>query len=161
MEKSEIDAVRASIIDEYTPLIDEHTAQIAELNERMNAELVLLAKIEQRLAAVTGKQKSRRTLPPGFQPEAKPPLGKERIRAAKNKISGRFSRKTLHEAVNNDGYGEMKIGTFSPYISEMIGTEIIEVQKALGSEPAVYMWAEEHEKLKAELPAKAVFDDLF
>jgi hypothetical protein len=156
MEKSEMDAVRASIIAEYT-------AQIDKLKEEMNAELVVFDKVVQRFEVVAGRpvgQKSRRTLPPGLQPEAKPPLGRDRITAAKKTISGRFSRKKLHDTVNNDGYGEMKLGTFSPYVSELIGKEIIEVQKAAGNEPAVYMWAEEYEKLQAESAPKTC-PDLF
>jgi len=148
MDKTELDAVRASIITEYQTQID-------KLKEEMNAELAALTRLEQRFKGLAGKQKSHRTkFPPGYQPEGKPPMGRERILAAKRILSGRFSRKDLHAAVNNDGHGEMKVGTFSPYVSELIGKEIVEVQKAIGNEPAVYMWRDGIETFKIESPAE-------
>jgi glycine cleavage system aminomethyltransferase T len=77
------------------------------------------------------------------------PVARERILALKKSITGRFSRKQLHDAVNKDGFGEMKEGTFSPYVSKLIGEgEIIEVEKAVGTKPSIYMWSEEYKKLQ-------------
>lgn len=152
MEKSELDAVRSNILAEYT-------AQIEKLKEQMNAELSALSRLEARFKGLAAKTKSTRTKFPNDVDltDTKAPKGRERILATKQIVSGRFSRKDIHAAVNNDGYGEMKIGTFSPYISELIGKEIIEVQSAIGNEPAVYMWADEYEKAKTESPAVGLF----
>uniref|UniRef100_C6DZD5 Uncharacterized protein n=1 Tax=Geobacter sp. (strain M21) TaxID=443144 RepID=C6DZD5_GEOSM len=144
----DIELVRQTLMANYKAKID---ALVAERDK----ELALLDRLVELSKSLPGKpqgtrsttRRSRRTkFPQGYGPdEPKKPSAKDRIRAARQILTGDFSRKQLHEAVNNDGHGEMKIGTFSPNMSQLVGSEIIEVQKATGNNPAVYRWKEQED----------------
>lgn len=157
MDKAELDAVRATIVAEYT-------SQIEKLKEQMSSELNALTRLEARFKGVTPKQTQhmfmiRKASEPEQSPSPKTPNAKKRILDARSVVTGKFSRKDLHAAVNHDGNSEMREGTFSPYVSELIrNQEIIQIEKAVGTKPAVYMWAEEFEKMKAGSSAKADLD---
>lgn len=75
------------------------------------------------------------------------PSAKSRILALKDSKHGRFLRMELYDEVNNDGYGEIPIGTFSLPFSQLTKCgEIIAVEKGFGNTPSTYMWKEEFAK---------------
>lgn len=129
----------------------DYTDRINLLKKDMAGELALLDKLEGRV--VTGRTKGARIATKGgsrTRPHrkasgggVKKPSAKERILAAKQVLQGEFSRKDLLEVVNADGGEPMRKGTFSPYVSAMVGKEIVEVGKAIGNNPSTYKWNEE------------------
>ena len=146
MSNIDLDELRKSITAEYTERID-------VLKKEMADELAMLDHIEERTRALTARPRgsrtttrSKRALRTTRKPaavEEKKPSAKERILGAKQVLTGQFSRKELLQVVNSDGLGEMRKGTFSPYVSSMIGKEIVEVEKAVGNNPSIYKWNEE------------------
>jgi len=150
MENIDINQMRQDIIADYNARID-------KLKEEMKAELALLSRFASRFQ----KNQSIETREPlrrirlnrrsEASEEGKQPTAKDRIMATKQKVTGRFTRKELWDAVNGDGFGEMKEGTFSPYVSRLIADRaIVEIEKAVGTTPSVYMWPEEYAQLPAE-----------
>ena len=144
MNNKEIGEMKETIVADYE-------ARIERLREEMKIELSLLSRFASRfqttetIETTTKKQRSRKKA--GTGKHGKSSSAKARIRAAKKVITGRFLRKDLHNAVNNDGFGEMKDGTFSPNVSRLLADkEIIEIETAIGTKPAVYMWPEERNK---------------
>ena len=140
MASIDFEELRKSITADYTERID-------LLKKEMAGELALLNKLEGRSQILTGKAKSVRTSPIRKASGEKRLNAKERILGAKQALHGEFTRKDLHAAVNNDGREEMKPGTFSPNVTSLIGSEIIEITKAVGNTPSTYMWTEEFEKM--------------
>lgn len=146
MSNIDLDELRKSITAEYTERID-------VLKKEMASELAMLDHIEERTRALTAKPRgnrtstrSKRTTRTTRRPaavEEKKPSAKERILGAKQVLTGQFTRRELLETVNSDGQGEMRKGTFSPYVSAMIGKDIIEVEKAVGNNPSIYKWNED------------------
>ena len=134
-------------------IIEDFSGQIEALKIEMDAELAMVDRIEGRTRTLATEpkvskrsHKSREPKKPGTN-IGKGPSAKDRILEAQQVLNGEFTRKELHAAVTKDGRGEMKSGTFSPNMTSLLGNKIIEINKAVGSNPATYMWSEEFEKL--------------
>jgi hypothetical protein len=145
MDREQLDSMKASIIADYTAKID-------KLKEEMKMELSLLSRFVARFEDTSSISESpvrRIRIHARSESGEKLPVARDRILATKKVLRGRFSREELHDAVNKDGFGEMKKGTFSPYTSRMIADgEIVEVEKASGTRPSTYMWPEEYQEYK-------------
>ncbi len=142
MDRKEIEAIKARIQADYL-------GRIEKLKEEMKADLAAVSRVASYFDSPSGTvdRPVLRRVASHLQTGDKGPNARERIMAVKNILHGKlFSRKELHEAVDSDGYGIMKDGTFSPYVSRMIADgEIIEIEKAVGTKPSTYMWPEELE----------------
>jgi hypothetical protein len=136
MNTSDIEKLKAEIMQDYN-------ARIEKLKQDMETELSLLPRVIARVEKASPIPKQ--VAAPILIRRRKAPSAKDRIRAAKAMITGEFERKKLKDIVDNDGYGVMKDGTFSPYVTEMIkkDKEIIEIQQAAGNKPAILRWADE------------------
>ena len=158
MNKPEIEAIKARIQADYL-------GRIEKLKEEMKADLAAVSRVASYFEKPSDTETTRPVirrmpLPKSDTADQKIPNARDRIIAAKAKVHGGFFRKDLHEAVNDDGYGPMKEGTFSPYVSRMIADgEIIEVEKAVGTKPSTYMWPEEYKELQSD-PSTIVQDEL-
>ncbi len=161
MERFDINAMKQTIIADYT-------SRIEKLKEEMKMELALLNRFASRLQKTqnTETEEPVRRIRLNRRSEAleenRPPTAKDRIMAAKQKLKGRFTRKELWDTVNNDGFGEMKEGTFSPYASKLIAEgAIMEIEKAVGTTPSVYMWPEEYAESCSNDPPMTHHLDVF
>jgi hypothetical protein len=146
MDRSEVEEIKKTIVSDYT-------ARIEKLKEEMKAELSALSRVAARIAKTDSAKKAPviRYKGPGLGIMERTPTASERILAAKKVLKGIFTRKDLHDAVNNDGYGEMKEGTFSPYVSRLVAKgEIVEVEKSVGTAPGAYIWSEERKEFQGE-----------
>lgn len=154
MDRKEIEAIKSRIQADYS-------ARIEKLKEDMKADLAAVSRVASYFDSPSGTEDRPvlRRVASHLQGRNKGPNARERIIAVKKILHGKFSRKELHEAVDSDGYGIMKDGTFSPYVSRMIAdSEIIEIEKAVGTKPSTYMWPEEME-LNSD-PSITVQDEL-
>jgi hypothetical protein len=146
MDRKEMETIKARIQADYL-------AKIEKLKEEMKADLAAVSRVASYFESPS-KEGDRPRVIRRYVPESttenKTPGARDRIIAAKARVHGPFIRKTLHEAVNSDGFGEMKEGTFSPYVSRIIADgEIIEIEKAMGTKPSTYMWPEEYTELQS------------
>lgn len=151
MDMNEIEILRKNIEDEYR-------TKIEELQQRKEIELSLLDRLATRIKESGLMEKDtrpilrRRRLLSNGQDTTRPSIGaRDRLRAAKNKLHGKFTRVDLRNVVNNDGMGEMKEGTFSPNITDLLNAgELILIDKFGGNKPSTYMWADEYKILQEQ-----------
>lgn len=146
MSTIDIDELRKSIRAEYAD-------RIKVIEKEMEDELAYLDRLEERTRLLAGKPKASKTKSQTKPRKKASSAGtkkpaKERVLSTKQVLSGEFTRRDLHAAVNADGGEEMPSGTFSPAVTTLLREDVIvEVKSAVGSNPATYMWKEEFDKL--------------